>query len=403
MYALTKIRSQRLFAERRRPRIGVADGPSGFGSEVTCVIGSASTQLSARSPIDAAPSVNRREQSPQLESALYPGGQIGPFRLMKRLGQGAQGEVWKVKRLEPHVDIVALKVLNPNLAKLPSRLAQFRREAERGARLGGPSLLPVFESGEVDGFIYMAMPLVEGTTLHQVVKGRQAYLRGEEIEPVHRLVSAAEGDYLKSVIRIMARAGRALGQVHASKVVHRDIKPANILLDHERHSGVYLCDLGLGRDLEVATAEQMRDGAGTPMYMAPERLLKASADEILCDIYSMGVTLFEAVTLGRPFQPPEGMPMSCLTVYLASTEPRRPTELKTGIPGELERIILKAISRNPQDRHHSAREFSGELELFLVRSSLRKRRLASEPSSRDGHGPHVSLASSRTTAHTGTG
>jgi serine/threonine-protein kinase len=403
MFALTNMRSQRLFADRLRPRLGMIEGPSGFGSDVTYVIGSVTTQLSARSPIDQTPAPDRREAVPQLEPALYVGREIGPFRLIKRLGQGAQGEVWKAKRMEPHVEIVALKVLNPALARLPNRLAQFRREAERGARLGGPSLLPVFESGEVDGYIYLAMPLVEGATLHQVIKGRQGFLRGEQIEPVHRLVTVDEGNYLKRAVRIMAKAARALGQVHASRVVHRDIKPANILLDHDRRCGVYLCDLGLGRDLEVATAEQMRDGAGTPMYMAPERLLKAPADEILCDIYSMGVTLFEAVTLDRPFQPPEGMPMSCLTVYLASTEPRRPADLKAGLPCELERIILKAIAREPGDRHRSAQELSADLDLFLVHWSFRHLRAASESPRNGSRGPHLNLAAPRTKARTGTG
>ena len=106
--------------------------------------------------------------------------------------------------------------------------------------------------------------------------------------------------------RILSRAARALAQLHAGRVVHRDIKPANILIDVRRGGRVYLCDLGLGRDLEVATIEQMRDGAGTPMYMAPERLLRAPADEILCDLYSLGVTLFEALTLDRPFAVPDG-------------------------------------------------------------------------------------------------
>jgi serine/threonine-protein kinase len=402
MIALTRIRSQRFFGERRRPQIGIVEGPSGFGSDVTYVVGPASTQLSARSPVEPGVVADSRDQAPLPELSLQSGRKIGPFRLIRRLGQGAQGEVWKAKRMEPRVEIVALKVLNPTLARLPNRLAQFRREAERGARLGGPSLLHVFEFGEVDGFSYMAMPLVEGTTLHHVIKGRQAFLRGEDLEPVHRLVTMGEAEYLKNTARIMAKAGRALAQVHAGKVVHRDIKPANILLDYDRGCGVYLCDLGLGRDLEVATSEQMRDGAGTPMYMAPERLLKAPADEILCDIYSIGVTLFEVMTLDRPFQPPEGMPLSCLSVYLASTEPRLPSALKPGLPGELERIILKAIAREPARRHRSALELSSELDLFLVHWSFRNLRVAGDGSRDVVHGPHLELAKPRA-ARTGTG
>ena len=121
----------------------------------------------------------------------------------------------------------------------------------------------------------MAMPFVEGTTLQEVIRQRRARLRGEDFVPVHRLISLDDDAYLGTAARIMARAARALENIHAHRVVHRDIKPANILLDAHRAHGVYLCDLGLGRDLDVATPEQMRDGAGTPMYMAPERLLRA--------------------------------------------------------------------------------------------------------------------------------
>ena len=141
-----------------------------------------------------------------------------------------------------------------------------------------------------------------------------------------------EPDYLRAMTRILSRATEALARAHDQRVAHRDIKPANILLDNRRPEGVYLCDFGLGRDLEIATPQQMRDGAGTPMYMAPERLLRATADEIKCDIYSMGVTLFEALTLSRPFQVPEHVTFSALPAYLAGAQPRRPGEIQRGSP-----------------------------------------------------------------------
>jgi len=380
MIAISEIRSQRIFRYRRRPQLTETGTPSGFGSNITYVVGTAATQLNLRdpqTPIDGACSSPEVYQAAP-DSTLKAGMQLGPFRLLKRLGQGAQGDVWKAKRSEPQIEVVALKLLNPTLATHPNRLAQFRREAERGSKLAGPSLLQVFEFGDIRGFPYMAMPYVEGTTLQQVIRGRRYYLAGDDSDPIHRMVTMDENSYLRSAVRIMAKAARALGHLHDGKVVHRDIKPANILLDCQRAHGVYLCDLGLGRDLEFATPEQMRDGAGTPMYMAPERLLKAPANEILCDVYALGVTLFETLTLERPFQVPDGMPWGCLASHLAQAEPRTIRDIKPDLPIDLERIIQRAMSRNPADRHASAVELADYLDQFLVRFSFRLKRVPTE-------------------------
>ncbi|MFO0893250.1 MAG: serine/threonine-protein kinase [Isosphaeraceae bacterium] len=316
---------------------------------------------------------------------------IGPFELIERLGQGAQGEVWKAHHRSGGgtPEVVALKVLNPDLIRSPNRLAQFRHEAERGTRLTGPSLLRVTEFGQVDRFFYMAMPLIEGTTLQQIIRNRRYRLQGRPVELTHRLIYLDEGRYLRDALRIMGRAAHALGRIHASRVVHRDIKPANILLDARRGLDVYLCDLGLGRDLEFATPQQMRDGAGTPMYMAPERLLKAPADEMLCDLYSLGVTLFESVTLDRPFQPPDGLPVGCLSVYLASSLPRRPGILKPGIPAELEAVILKAMARAPEHRYRSADELASTLDRLAHRLDPSAPPPVGNASGSQTHGPRV--------------
>ena len=235
------------------------------------------------------------------------GRELGPYQLVEWLGRGAEGDVWKAVHRERVGELVALKILKPSLASNPARKAQFRHEAERGGWLVGPSLLTVFELNVIDGYHFMALPYVEGTALRDVIKCRRAYLSGNDTRKLHQFVTISDEDYLAGMTRTLAKAARALASVHDQRIAHRDIKPANILLDNHRSEGVYVCDFGLGRDLDVATAEQMRDGAGTPMYMAPERLLRLGADEIKCDIYSLGVTLCEALTLDRPFRIPDDL------------------------------------------------------------------------------------------------
>ncbi len=351
---------------RHRPPVGAVRRASVLSSEPTMMVSASRTQLS---PISRQPGALSApsQATPDLRSTglrLRPLMTIGPFELIERLGQGAQGEVWKANHREDAArpELVALKILNPELIRSPKRLAQFRHEAERGTRLSGPSLLRVSAFGQIDRFHYMAMPFIEGTTLQQIIRDRRARLQGQAPANTHRLVLLAEGCYLHDALRIAAGAARALGRIHDGRMVHRDIKPANILLDSRRGLDVYVCDLGLGRDLEFATPQQMRDGAGTPMYMAPERLLKEQADEILCDVYSLGATLFECVTLKRPFEPPDGLPVGCLPVYLASTLPRRPSTLNPTIPAELEAVILKAMARDPSHRYRSAGEFAAAID-----------------------------------------
>ena len=128
---------------------------------------------------------------------LAPGDRLGGYRLLERLGRGGQGDVWKAMRREPFAELVALKVLKPSLAHDPARMAQFRREAERGGRLAGPSLLPVYELSAVDGYHFMTMPYVEGITLREVIRARVAHLAGKPTEEVHQLVSLDEPDYLR--------------------------------------------------------------------------------------------------------------------------------------------------------------------------------------------------------------
>jgi eukaryotic-like serine/threonine-protein kinase len=318
-------------------------------------------------------------------AVLRPGRQLGPFRLLERLGQGGQGEVWKTQRLGSLGEVVALKVLKPELAHNPTRMAQFRREAQRGMRLTGRSHLAASELALIDGFHCMAMRFIPGTSLRDVIKWRASYLSGEETEHNHPFVSMGQEEYQRVIADALAKASLALSEAHEKKIAHRDIKPANLLLDNRRDGGIYLCDFGLGRDLDVATREQMRDGAGTPMYMAPERLLMFAADEIKCDIYSMGVTIFEALLLEKPFRMPAHLAPTCLAPHLATAEPKRARQIDPDFPPELETVIMKAMERDPARRFESARDLAFALRHFVMNNPPRRER---DLIAQTAHSPH---------------
>jgi serine/threonine protein kinase len=334
-----------LLTKRRSSIVPVQADDSGNAGDFTDRFTETATRIRMSvprcAPNDSDPQPTRRVT--QGSAPLAPGCELGSFRLVEALGHGAQGDVWKARRLAAVEQLVALKVLKPSLARHPARMAQFRHEAERGLRLSGPSLLAASE------------------------------LKESHVESHHPFVSLDESGYLFAMVEVLAEAASALARVHERHIVHRDVKPANILVDNRCFGRVYLCDFGLGRDLEVATPEQMRDGSGTPMYMAPERLLMFTADEIKCDIYSMGVTLCEALTLERPFQVPEHVAASGLAPFLARAVPRRPCLLDPDFPEELEAIIMKAMARDPRQRHESARELARDLEQFLERGKLPSR------------------------------
>jgi len=304
---------------------------------------------------------------------LKPGRQLGQYRLVERLGQGGQGEVWKARRLGSDGELAALKILKPELAHNPARKAQFRREAQRGFLLKGPSLLVAYELAEIDGFHVMAMPFVPGFSVRDVIKGRISYLSGEESEHIHPFVSMPNYEYYRAMAAALAEASLALSLAHEKQVVHRDIKPANLLLENRRDGGIYLCDFGLGRDLDVATCEQMRDGAGTPIYMAPERLLLFVADEIKCDIYSMGVTLFEALLLEKPFRIPAQVTGAQVAPHLARAKPKPVRQLEPDFPRELEAVITKAMARDPVRRFASARDLALSLMQFVESNAPARR------------------------------
>jgi serine/threonine-protein kinase len=318
---------------------------------------------SARSAIPprAVPTTDSRMRRGRVE----PGWRLGPYVLEEPIGAGSQAVIWRAVQTEPITREVAIKLHTCCQGEDPRRLARFRREAARGMRLASPSIMPVYDFGEADGLLYMVMPLLDGVSLQEIIARRKDSCDESKAED-HWLSFLPDAEYMRAIVRILTRITRGLAEAHAAFVVHRDVKPANILVDRLGEDRAFLCDFGLSRDLDVATLEQMRDGSGTPLYMAPEKLLGCHVDEVRCDVYSMGVTLFEALTLTRPFEVPESCSRPAWAYCLATQKPLLPREVQPNFPRELERIVMSAMAADPAKRPHTANALADELERFLA-------------------------------------
>ena len=287
---------------------------------------------------------------------------IGSYLLMERLGFGSQGDVWKALQMEPIVRTVALKLLPTGTEFDDDRVERLRKEAERASRVGHASIPAIYEFGTANGRTYMAMQLVDGFSLSAVIRQRRSRLEGKPPADLHRLAVANESDYLQTVVNLFSRMARALGEVHGARLAHRDIKPANMLLDRTHEDGVFLADFGLARDLDNISVRPEAI-SGTLIYMAPEKLLGTKgADDIRADIYSLGVSLFETITLERPFNVPENLTSIGKAYFLATTEPKRPRDFRPSLTRDLEAVVMKAMDRPPSGRYESANAFADDLD-----------------------------------------
>lgn len=302
------------------------------------------------------------------------GWRVGRYLLIERLGGGNQGHVWRAVELEPIVRSVALKVLPPGIGPDDERVDRLNKEAKRGGGLSHPAILPVFDFGSCDGYTFLAMQLVEGFPLSHLLARRRAWLAGTAPANVPRMAILPEAEYIREMVRLLARVARALEHAHDHHIVHRDVKPSNILIEREDQERVFLSDFGLARDLEDLTTDPASSWVGTLPYMGPEKLLgRHTVDEVRCDIFAFGVTLFESTTLKRPIELPETLSPAAAAAWLATTEPRRPRFLQPHLRRDLEAVIVKSIDRNPALRYPTAGELADDLDRYLRGEPVRAR------------------------------
>lgn len=263
---------------------------------------------------------------------LLPGQMLGSYRIISQIGKGGMATVYKA--YQPSMDRnVAIKVLPRQLAESAEFAARFQQEARIIARLEHPHILPVFDFGESDGVTYFVMRYLEAGTLKTKMEAGPLAL--DEID------------------RLFTQLAEALGYAHAHGIVHRDLKPANALVDE--HGNVFLTDFGIAKLLESASPRLTQTDAimGTPAYISPEQA-KAQAVDRRSDIYSLGIILYEMVTGSVPFV--ADTPLAVILKHISDPLPP-PSVVKKDIPGPIERVILKALAKEPADRYASAEEF----------------------------------------------
>ncbi len=258
------------------------------------------------------------------------GKQLGPYRVTAPLGEGGMAAVYKA--YQAGMDrYVALKVLPQQLAADPQFVGRFRQEAQVLAKLQHPHILPVFDFGEAEGYTYIVMPFVESGELTNLLTGKPLPLA--------------------QIRDIASQVGDALDYAHSLGLIHRDVKPSNVLID--KRGNCLLTDFGIAKIVEGASRFTNTGGiVGTPAYMSPEQGRGGKVD-VRTDIYALGVMLYEMVTGRVPFD--AETPIAIVFKHISDPLPM-PSLINPNVPDGLERVILKALAKDPEERFGTAGE-----------------------------------------------
>jgi serine/threonine protein kinase len=301
---------------------------------------------------------------------------LGEYRIVRAIGRGGMGIVYEAiqDELGRHV---ALKVLTPSALLKPRHFLRFRREAQAAARLHHSNIVPVFGVGVHDGTHFYAMQFIQGQSLDAVLKQvreqRQVAHDSGSTEIAANAQSTLSGlsspaHYARAVAQVGLQIADALEHAHATGVLHRDVKPSNILLDQEGRA--WLSDFGLAQCEAVDVLTETGEIVGTFRYMAAERFQRQA--DARSDIYALGLTLYEMATLQPAFQETE---RPKLIHQILKEDPESPRQIDPSIPRDLETIILKAITKEPEARYQRAGDLASDLSRFLSDRPVTARRL----------------------------
>lgn len=332
-------------------------------------------------------------------------GRLGDYEIIQEIGRGGMGtvyEAWQVSLKRR----VALKVLSRGLALASPALARFRREAEAAGMLHHTNIVPIYTIGEDRGTHFYAMELIEGPSLKQIIQYlRRQQLRsgisnpidssGDQLDPADipawaqatmtycsgsSTTAAPEvasdttlgtgAKYFQTVAEMAADVAAALEHAHRRGVIHRDVKPSNLLLSPDQR--LSLSDFGLARILDQPGVTITGEFVGTPLYMSPEQIAVGRVPvDHRTDIYSLGATLYELLTLEPPHA---GESREQIMAQILQKDVRPARRRNRQIPVDLETICMKALEKDPDRRYQTAGELEDDLRRYVGGYLIKARR-----------------------------
>ncbi|MFO0810339.1 MAG: protein kinase [Gemmataceae bacterium] len=313
---------------------------------------------------------------------------LGDFRIGRELGRGGMGVVYEAVQTSLGRR-VALKVLGSSLGLTPRAVDRFRREAAAAAKLHHTNIVPVYATGEQDGTHFYAMELIDGSSLDTVIRQLRSQADQPATVPTDLVTTNAyvppdplsapsptgtsggsSADRFDRIAAMVADVADALHHAHQNGVTHRDVKPSNLMLSADGRLSV--TDFGLARMLEQPGMTVTGEFVGTPAYMSPEQITAGRIPvDHRTDVYSLGATLYELLTLRPPFSA-DGRDK--LLAMVIQKEPPPPRSVQPRVPRDLETICLKALEKDPDRRYPSAGAMAEDLRRYVNRFAITARR-----------------------------